>query len=57
MSSESLLEIQSTPRVKKYWISWVQKADTNRKSSRTLPISQYLLILKLRNQQKSHPHR
>jgi len=28
MSSESLLEIQSSPRVEKYWISGVQKADT-----------------------------
>ena len=27
MSSESLLEIQSSPRVKDYWISGVQKAD------------------------------
>ena len=28
MSSESLAEIQSSPRVKRNWISWVQKADS-----------------------------
>jgi len=28
MSSESLPEIQSSPRVKRNWISWVQKVDS-----------------------------